>query len=141
MRVMALQKPWVKGQSGNPSGRPKLPKNLKAVKEFTTEEIRRIIAKYLRMTIKELQPLMLDKTIPMFEALIISVIVNSHKTGDFSKIEFLLNRSGHRQKDDKTLEVHQFNHDVENKRKDEIVKHMDEAEIIHLLSAPKLVNE
>lgn len=126
---------WKPGQTGNPGGRPKLPKELREVKEFTTDEIKRVIAKYMRMTKGELE-VVLDKgnskTLPMFEAMIASVISNAWKTGDFSKIEFLLNRSGHRQKNE--MEVHQHNYTEEQQKKDEVVKKMDEAEVIRLLT-------
>lgn len=128
---------WKPGQSGNPGGRPKLPAALRAVKEFTSEEIRRLISKYMRLSKGELSKVINDKAVsdglPMFEAMVCSILVNAYKTGDFSKLDFLLNRAGHRQRTE--TEVHQHNYTEEQQKKDEVVKKMDEAEVIRLLTA------
>jgi hypothetical protein len=125
-------KPFKPGQSGNPSGRPKLPKELRDVKEFTTEEIRRIIAKYMRLPKDELAELMKSGAgkLPMFEAMICSILANAYKTGDFSRLDFCLNRSGHKMNDKAKVEIH--NHG--DAAKAAIVKKMDEAEILAILA-------
>lgn len=84
-----------KGQSGNPGGRPKLPKHLRKVKDWVPLEMRRTIIMYLRMSKAKLEALLKEShKLPMFEALIASIIANAYKTGDLAKFEFLLNRSG-----------------------------------------------
>lgn len=93
-----------KGQSGNPSGRPKLPDHLKGVKEFTTNEIHHTFYKYMRLSKEELAEVMKDSgKLPMFEALICSILATAYKTGDYSRLEFCLNRSGHKLTDKKEL--------------------------------------
>lgn len=132
-----LKPPWPKGVSGNPNGRPSLPAALKAVRAFTADEIERIIAKYMRLSKGELQRLLKEESdsLPMFDAMICSILANAYKTGDFSKLNFLLDRSGHRLKDEKHFEVHQHNYREEEARKNEIVKRLDQDEVVRLLSS------
>lgn len=126
-------KPFQKGQSGNPSGKPKLPANLRGIKGFTDQEIHRTIEKYLRMTKADLE-IALHKDnalkLPMFEAMVASIISNAWKSGDYSKLDFLLNRSGHRLKDEKTIDLHTHE---EQEKKDAVVKRLGSAEIISLI--------
>jgi hypothetical protein len=43
-------KNWVKGQSGNPNGRPKLPDEIKEARKISVEKIIEMFSKYLLMT-------------------------------------------------------------------------------------------
>lgn len=81
------------GQSGNPNGRPKLPPELKAVKALTADEINRMISKYTRMSKAELREAIESPDTPALELMIASGIANGIKTGDYSKIAFLLDRT------------------------------------------------
>lgn len=76
--------------------------------DYTQDEIKTIIAKFLRLTYEDLSSIMFspDKhgKLTVFEALILSIIHKSFKNGDFSKVDFLLNRAGLKIKD--TLEIH-----------------------------------
>ncbi len=83
-----------KGQSGNPSGKPKVPDHLRDVKQFTAEEVNRTIAKYMRLSRNELAEINNNGDLPGFEAVICSIILQAHKSGDFSRLEFCLNRAG-----------------------------------------------
>jgi BMFP domain-containing protein YqiC len=45
---------WGKGESGNPSGRPKLPEEAKELRKLTAEQITTVFSKYLGMTMSEM---------------------------------------------------------------------------------------
>lgn len=81
------------GQSGNPLGRPKLPESLSFIREMTVDEIKRTLAKYMRMTRAELQVAIQDAATPAFDLMVASGIAQGIKTGDYSKISFLLDRT------------------------------------------------
>lgn len=104
---MAWGKPFQKGQSGNPGGRPKLSPELKAIKVFTPEEVERIIAKYMRLSKGKLQRLLKEDSddLPMFEALVCSILAKAYKTGDYSKVEFLLLRTVGKVKDKEVIDI------------------------------------
>lgn len=89
---------WQKGQSGNPGGRPALPPGLKAIRELSAEEIKRLFAKYARMTERELRALLNpdnpdSQDVPMIERAIAAIITRSATTGEFAQLEFVLNRT------------------------------------------------
>lgn len=81
------------GQSGNPSGRPKLPPALKAIKELSTSEVKRVIAKYARMSRVQLQDAIKDPNTPIYEITIAAILATSAKNGDFARLAFILDRT------------------------------------------------
>lgn len=82
-----------KGQSGNPSGRPKLPKELLAIRELTSHEVKRIIAKFADMKKSEIEIAIKDPNIPMLHLIVASIMMHAAKHGDYGRMSFLLDRS------------------------------------------------
>lgn len=102
-KSLANLNPFKKGQSGNPSGRPKLPPHLLKIKPYMHEEIERTIAKYMRLEKGKLQKILKEESdkLPMFEAMVCSILANAYKSGDYSKVEFLLSRTVGKARDKK----------------------------------------
>lgn len=86
-------KRFQKGQSGNPGGRPKLPPELKAIKELTVEEVKRIFAKYARMSIPEIEKCALSQDLPIFELVVASGLRRAFTYGDYKRLNFILDRT------------------------------------------------
>lgn len=86
-----------KGQSGNPSGKPKV--------VFTAEELRKRIAKALSFNKEQLAEILHDKKSTSLDLVLASVIAKAIKDGDINKMEYLFNRSIGKVKD--TLDVTQ----------------------------------
>lgn len=87
-------KPWKPGQSGNPSGRPKLPDELRLIASLTQDEITKYVSKYSRMDPQELDELVEARAVPMLEIVIARIFQESALRGDFSRLGFLLDRAG-----------------------------------------------
>jgi hypothetical protein len=81
------------GQSGNPGGRPKTPEHLKKIRELRPEEVKLLLAKYARMTKRELASAAQDDTTPAIELIIASIVVDAIKKSDAQKLNFILDRS------------------------------------------------
>lgn len=81
-----------KGQSGNPSGKTKLAKELLAIKTFTNVELNRVISKYLRMDKKDLVTAGNSDALPGIEIIIARTMVNAANKGDFAKVQYLIER-------------------------------------------------
>jgi len=96
-------KPFQKGQSGNPSGRPR---NL-----LTRTEIEAKISKCYRMTRAQLKEIIEDPKSEIVDIHIASIMAQGVKKGDFSSLASLLDRSVGKVKD--ISEVHQHNYDDE----------------------------
>lgn len=82
-----------KGQSGNPSGRAKLPPELKSIRELTGHELKRIVAKFAQMTKSEIEIAIKDPNIQMLHLTVASIFIQSAKHGDYGRLSFLLDRS------------------------------------------------
>jgi hypothetical protein len=85
-------RPFKKGQSGNPSGRPKLPQDLLEAKKLTQIEFERIVNKYLFEGKQKLAQAAADPGTTVLELLIGSIIHKAVIEGDEKRMEFLLNR-------------------------------------------------
>lgn len=81
------------GQSGNPGGRPKLPAALKAIGELTVDEVKRLIAKYARMTKAEVTAAIQNPETPILELNIATIFATGTKSGDYARLAFLLDRT------------------------------------------------
>ena len=81
------------GVSGNKGGRPKLPPELKAFKEISSEEVKRLFAKYARASKEELKEALQAENTPCIELVIASGLARAIKDGDYSKLNFILDRT------------------------------------------------
>lgn len=85
-------KSWKPGQSGNESGRPK--------GLLTSDQIKAILRDLLKLNRQELQDVISDPKTNMIKLTIASVIAKAAKDGDYSRLEFLLNRGIGKVKDE-----------------------------------------
>lgn len=93
---------------GNYESSKDLRKKRDLQREYTPEEVRALISKYLRMSYNDLHKIMMEKSIldglTVFETIIASSMYKSYKNGDFSKMDVLLNRAGLKVND--KIEIH-----------------------------------
>lgn len=85
-------KDWVPGQSGNPNGRPPLPKELKELKELTKTEVETALNKLIHMTADELKELRKNPNTSALHLMVIAVTLEALQKGDHYRLDFLLNR-------------------------------------------------
>jgi len=83
---------WKKGQSGNPAGRSKLPEHLKAIKAFTAEEISRMISKYGRMTLLDLEIVKDNPDSAIMDRIFAKMFCDTFEKGSYATLTFLLDR-------------------------------------------------
>lgn len=96
---------WPKGVSGNPSGRPKTPEALRKVKALSPDTVNRMLNKYGQMTVEELKAAIADPSTPALELTIASILMNAIKEGDYARVEFFLNRTIGKVKEEKEVNV------------------------------------
>lgn len=78
-------------QPGNP-GRPPLPSDVKEIRRLNTVEFERLANKYLYMSADEAEVRMKDKSLPLVELMIASVIHQAIARGDQLRLNFVLDR-------------------------------------------------
>lgn len=86
-----------KGQSGNPSGKPK--------QLLTKDKVSSILGKFATMTRDQLQDVAADPKSSMIEIMIASIMVKAAKEGDYARLDFLLTRSIGKVKDELELQA------------------------------------
>lgn len=97
-------KNFVKGQSGNPSGRPK--------GLLTRAKVEATLGRFSSLTRAQLQEVVQDPASTMLEIMVASVMARAAKDGDASRLAFLLDRSigkikdmGPMEEDESLLEI------------------------------------
>ncbi len=83
---------WKPGQSGNKSGRPKLPDHLKEIKSVTADEVNRIYSQYWRMPMAQLKALLESNTLTALETTLAMNVMKS-TSGDLSHMIAGMDRS------------------------------------------------
>ena len=84
---------WFKpGQSGNPKGRKPLPPGEKGLAGLTKNKVRQLFGKFMGLTTQEIIAKCEDKTTPALEMILGRIILKAISTGDYTRLEFLLNR-------------------------------------------------
>lgn len=83
---------WVKGQSGNPAGKPPLPEDIKAARKLTAAEFERAVNQYLFQDRNAVAQAAANPQTPILELLITSIIHKAVSQGDEKRLAFLLDR-------------------------------------------------
>ena len=83
---------WKKGQSGNPSGRPKESITLKELKKYTREHIAEVINRLLELPSAHLQHMSKNPDTPVFEQIVARVLLRCQRVGNFVDIDRMLDR-------------------------------------------------
>lgn len=96
---------WKKGVSGNPIGRAPLPEPLRQFKALTAEEVKAILGKFGRASYDELKAYVENKSVPALELAFASALLSAIDNADINKIEFFLNRTIGKVKDETTHTV------------------------------------
>lgn len=87
---MPKGKPFVPGDPR--AGRPKDPPELKQIKRLTKGEFSLLIQKYMTMDLMELGAIANNPTTKAIDAMIASIIVQCIKQGDYTRLNFFIDR-------------------------------------------------
>lgn len=80
------------GESGNPSGRPNLPEEIKQGRKLNNLELEYILTKYLRCSSAFLMEASRDVTLPALDQIAIRIILKAIESGDHFRMNFILER-------------------------------------------------
>jgi hypothetical protein len=83
-------KQWKKGQSGNPSGRPRKIFNVLKEKGYTTDDIKSVFREVMWYDEKEMRDLALDKTKPMIMRITANQVGLALSKGDMRRLTEIL---------------------------------------------------
>lgn len=83
-------KNFVKGQSGNPDGRPTLPPEVKAARQMNGPMFELLINKYMGLPVDQLQVIAKDQSTPAIDLVVIKLLVMSIQHGDINRLKLLL---------------------------------------------------
>jgi hypothetical protein len=81
------------GQSGNPKGRPKLSPELTLIKSVSKFEVAKIISRFCRMTLVEMEKAIADPTLLVLDLAIAKIFKKSIERCDYEALNFLLDRT------------------------------------------------
>lgn len=80
------------GQTGNPKGRPKLPKAIKEARAMNRHVLAELLSKYTHYSLKELEAVAKNPHTPSFDLIVISAIKFAIQKGDAKSRDFLIER-------------------------------------------------
>lgn len=83
-------KPFAKGNSGRPVGTTIIPKK---VKELNRKDMEKVISKYLKKSVLQLNEIAKNPKTKSLDLMIIKIIVEAIKRGDYTRLNFLMDRT------------------------------------------------
>ncbi len=86
------KKLFEKGQSGNPSGKAKVPNDIKEVRKVSQFELERAINRLIWLPLEQLRVVIKDPKTPILEIMLATIMAQCAQKGDQQRLEFLLNR-------------------------------------------------
>lgn len=87
------KKLFKKGQSGNPSGRPKLPQDVAEAKKVSSHEMILLFSRYMFLTDQEIKDRLADPKTPKAERILARILEMAERFGDHARFEFVLCRT------------------------------------------------
>jgi len=94
-------------------GRPKMSDAEKELSLKTRTQFKAILDRYLILDLKEVRKLLKAKTIPMIDLMVLQSIKNSYESGNQSQIDWLLNHSLGKPKEETTINLKTHHDNIE----------------------------
>jgi hypothetical protein len=85
-------KPYKKGETGNPGGRPALPEDIKVARKLGQIELERLVNRHLFSSIETLKGIAGDTATTGIEAMVANIVLQAVAKGDQQRLDFILNR-------------------------------------------------
>lgn len=82
------------GQSGNPLGQPKLPRDIVEARKLNRVEFERVLNRYIHLSPIEIKEVAENPVTPALEVLVAKIIFMGIKNGDEKRLGFILDRLG-----------------------------------------------
>jgi hypothetical protein len=93
-------RPFEKGQSGNPAGRPVTPPDLRGIQKLNKDTLDRLLNKLLWMTKEQLLAHLKAADTPAYEVLVGNVLLKGISGGDEKRAEWLASRTAGKVKEE-----------------------------------------
>lgn len=81
-----------KGVTGNPNGRPTVPKEIRDIKKLTVQELEQLVSTLLYATDQDLANILGDESAPKIKKIVAQILVTTGSTGNMTQFDQLLNR-------------------------------------------------
>lgn len=90
--MKAPGRPFRKGQSGNPKGRPPIPDDVKTARKLTQSEFEIICSKLFFMSVERMDEIIADERTPVMEALVARILSKGIKESSRVELNYFIER-------------------------------------------------